>query len=118
MRRVLVADDDETMVALLTTLLQMEGYTVSTLMDKNGDPLDNIRAARPDILLLDIYLGQHSGLELVRRIRQAPDLRSLRIIMVSGLNRREECLQAGADDFLLKPYMPDELLSKIKALTP
>lgn len=118
MRRVLIADDDETMVSLLTTLLTMEGYTVASLMDKNGDPLENIRAAQPDILLLDIYLGRHSGLDLVRRIRQDPDLRSLRIIMVSGMNRREECLQAGADDFLLKPYMPDELFAKLRALTP
>ncbi|MCX7608028.1 MAG: response regulator [Anaerolineales bacterium] len=116
MTKVLVADDDETMVSLLATLLKMEGFSVTTLMDKNGHPLENIRAAQPDILILDIYLGRHSGLDLVRQIRQTEDLRSLRVIMVSGMNRREDCLAAGADDFLLKPYMPDELFAKIRAL--
>ncbi len=113
MPKVLLADDDCTMVSLLKTLLALEGYTAASLLDQKGDLLDIIRRESPDILLLDLHLGNQSGLDLVRRIRDTSDLKHIRVIMVSGLNKREECLKAGADDFLLKPYMPEELFQKM-----
>ncbi len=85
-----------------------------TLLDKPGDILDNIREARPDILLLDVYLGDRNGVDLVHEIRQEADLHNIRIIMVSGLDKTEECLAAGADKFLLKPYMPNELFELLR----
>jgi DNA-binding response OmpR family regulator len=109
MVKVLLADDDFTMVALLKTLLGMEGYQVATLLDKKGDILSNIRREKPDALLIDIYLGDRNGMDVVRQIRKTPDMKDLRIIMVSGTDKTEECLAAGANDFLLKPYMPEEL---------
>ena len=109
MAKVLLADDDFTMVALLKTLLGMEGYQVATLLDKTGDMLDNIRRAKPDILLIDIYLGDRNGMDVVRQIRENPDMKDLKIIMVSGIDKTEKCLAAGANAFLLKPYMPEEL---------
>ena len=115
MKKVLLADDDFTMVSLLKTLLNLEGYEVVTLLDKPGEILDNIRAARPDILLLDLYLGDRNGMEIVRQIRKDPGLNSIRIVMVSGLDKTEECLAAGADEFLLKPYMPNELFEILRA---
>ena len=115
MVKVLMADDDPTMVSLLKTLLDMDGYEVSTLMDKTGDILENIRAAKPDFLLIDIYLGDCNGMDVVRRIRQTPDLKGIKIIIASGAAKPEECLAAGADAFLLKPYMPDELLDILRA---
>lgn len=116
MAKVLLADDDFTMVSLLKTLLGMEGYQVTTLWDKKGDILDNIREEKPDILLIDIYLGDRNGIEVVRQIRQTPDLASLRVIMASGIDKTEECMAAGADSFLLKPYMPEELFTKLRGL--
>jgi CheY-like chemotaxis protein len=114
MLKVLLADDDYTMVALLKTLLGMEGYQVATLLDKTGDILENIRSANPDILLIDIFLGDRNGLDIVRQVRQMPDLNGIRIIMASGIDKTEECLAAGANDFLLKPYMPNELFEKLR----
>ena len=70
MLKVLLADDDFTMVALLKTLLEMEGYQVATLLDKTGDILDNIRQEKPDVLLIDIFLGDRNGLDVVRQIRK------------------------------------------------
>ncbi len=116
MLKVLLADDDYTMVALLKTLLGMEGYQVETLLDKPGDILENIRSAKADILLIDIFLGNKNGLDIVRQIRQMPDLNGIRIIMASGIDKTEECQAAGADDFLLKPYMPNELFDKLRSL--
>jgi CheY-like chemotaxis protein len=114
MKKVLLADDDFTMVSLLKTLLKLEGYEVMTLLDKPGEVLDNIRNAKPDILLLDLYLGDRNGIEIVRNMRQDPELKNIRIVMVSGLDKTEECLAAGADKFLLKPYMPNELFEILR----
>ena len=58
MKKILLADDDFTMVALLKTLLGMEGYQVATLLDKSGDILENIRREKPDVLLIDIFPGR------------------------------------------------------------
>ena len=115
MPKVLLADDDFTMVALLRTLLGFEGYQVATLMDKKGDILENLRRENPDILLIDIFLGDRNGLDVVRQIRTMPDLKNLRIVMASGVDMTEECLAAGANAFLLKPYMPDELFKLLKS---
>lgn len=115
MQKILLADDDDTMLMLLKTLLGLEGYQVATLMDKAGDSLDNIRQANPDVLLIDIYLGDQNGLDIVRQIRTSPDLDHLKIIMASGVDKTEECLEAGANVFLLKPYMPNELFAILRA---
>jgi CheY-like chemotaxis protein len=109
MTKVLLADDDYTMVSLLKTLLGMEGYQVATLLDKTGDLLDNIRTEKPDILLIDVFLGDRNGLDIVKDIRNTPDLKNTRIVMASGIDKTEECLAAGANAFLLKPYMPNDL---------
>lgn len=115
MIKILLADDDFTMVALLKTLLGMEGYQTASLLDKKGEILDNIRMEKPDILLLDVHLGDRNGIDLVRQMRATKDLKNVRVIMVSGIDKSEECLAAGANDFLLKPYMPEELFGKLRA---
>lgn len=99
----------------MKTLLNMEGYHVSTLLDKSGDILENIRLAKPDVLLLDIYLGDRNGLDILRQIRKLQALNRIRVIMVSGVDKREESLAAGADVFLLKPYMPNDLIGILHA---
>ncbi len=115
MQKILLVDDDYTMVSLLKTLLGMEGYQVFTLLDKSGDVLENIRAIMPDILLIDIFLGDKNGLDIVRQVRKAPDLNKVRIIMASGIDKTDECMAVGADEFLLKPYMPNELFDLLRA---
>ena len=114
MIKVLLADDDFTMVALLKTLLGMEGYHVATLLDKTGNILDNIKKEKPDVLLIDIFLGNRNGLDVVRQIRETPEIKDLKIIMVSGIDKTKECLAAGANAFLLKPYMPEDLFTLLR----
>jgi len=115
MTKILLADDDATMISLLKTLLGMEGYEVGTLLDKEGEILDIIRSEKPDALLIDVYLGSRNGLDLVRVIRGSQDLKGIKIVMVSGEDKRHECLAAGADAFLLKPYMPDDLFRELRS---
>ena len=115
MQRVLLADDDRTMVSLLETLLGMEGYEVINLLDMDGDMINNIQSSNPDILIVDIYLGNKNGLDIVRKIRSIPELKKVRIIMVSGIDKTDECIAAGANKFLQKPYMPNELFDILRA---
>lgn len=117
MPKVLLADDDFNMVSLLNTILKMEGYQVSTLMDQVGDPLENIRLDQPDVLIMDLCLGNCDGLDILGRIRAADDLKDLKVIMVSGLDRGQDCLAAGANTFLLKPYMPEDLFDALRTCT-
>lgn len=112
-KKVLLAEDDHTMVALLKTLLKMEGFEVSAV-DADADVVAEIRQAKPEILFLDVHLGRQSGINIVESIRKKPDFNSLRVIMTSGLDMREECLRHGADYFILKPFMPDELISLMR----
>ena len=113
MRRILLAEDDKTMVSLLKTLLKMEGFEVIAL-DVNVDVPTVVQSEKPDVLLMDVHLGQQSGMDIVQAIRKDSTLADVRIVMTSGLNMKEECLQRGANYFLLKPFMPDDLLKVLK----
>ncbi|HXF86018.1 MAG TPA: response regulator [Anaerolineales bacterium] len=113
MTKVLLAEDDRTMVSLLTTLLRMEGYDVATL-SADMDVLTALQHEKPEVLFMDVHLGKQNGMEIIDAIRRDPALAKVRIIMASGMNLKEECLQRGADHFILKPFMPDDLLSLLK----
>ncbi len=114
MVKVLLADDDTMMVSLLKTLLSMDGYQVDTLLDKPGDILENIRTSKPDVFLVDMFLGDLNGLDIINRMRNQPDLKAIKVIMASGIDKSKECLAAGANYFLLKPYMPEDLFKILR----
>ncbi len=116
MPKVLLAEDDFTMVSLLKKLLQMEKYEVIAL-DISADVVASVRAEKPDVLLMDVHLFDQNGLDILDSLRRAKDVRDTRVLMSSGANMREECMSRGADGFLMKPHMPDELFEQIKLLT-
>ena len=109
MPKVLLAEDDETMVGLLTTLLRMDGFQVQAL-DADEDIVAAVQRDGPEVLLLDVYLAGQNGLDVLEAIRASDGDHRVRVIMTSGLNLREESIRRGADDFLLKPFMPDDLM--------
>jgi len=113
MHRIMLAEDDLTMVTLLKTLLGMEGYEVNALT-LDEDIFDEVRKDQPDVLLLDVHLPQVSGLDVLDQLRADDETRDLKVVMTSGLNLELECKKRGADDFLLKPYMPDDLLKTLQ----
>jgi DNA-binding response OmpR family regulator len=115
MVKVMLIEDDQTMVSLLTTLLNLEGFTVKTPKSNlMNDYLHELHSERPQVALVDVYLRTGSGLDLVREIRKHPEINATKILMSSGLNLEEECMQAGADGFIQKPFMPDELVNMIR----
>jgi CheY-like chemotaxis protein len=113
MAKVLLAEDDSTMVSLLKTLLKLEGFEVLAL-DVNSDVPAVVQREKPHALFMDVHLGGQSGMEILDTIRQQKDLSDVRIVMTSGLNVKEECISRGANAFLLKPFMPDDLIRVLK----
>ena len=114
--KVLLIEDDKTMLTLLGTLLQMEGFEVLKL--ERDDELDSIVDAmqqkKPDVVLLDVNLRQLNGFDLLKSMRQNTELQHTRVIMSSGIDFSERCKREGANDFILKPYMPEDLIEKIR----
>jgi DNA-binding response OmpR family regulator len=113
MEKIMVAEDDQTMVNLLTTLLKMDGFEVVAL-DADEDIPAAVERDCPDILLLDVHLSNQNGIEVLDILRSKDIGCGTRVVMISGLNVKEECLRHGADDFLLKPFMPDDLIKILR----
>ncbi len=114
--KILLVEDDATMLGVLRTLLEIEGFQVSLAKAKDQleEVVHSIHDNQPDVILLDVHLRELSGYDVVQRVRQDRSIAKTRVIMTSGMDVKERCIAAGADDFLLKPYMPDELIKKIR----
>jgi two-component system alkaline phosphatase synthesis response regulator PhoP len=114
MPNILVVDDEPTIVSLLTSYLQAEGYEHHTAAD-GPSGLKAARAFKPDVIILDIMLPGFDGLELLSRLRRESDVY---VILLTA--RTEEMdkivgLSVGADDYVTKPFSPRELMARIKA---
>ena len=115
MHKLVLVEDDATMLSLLQTLLQMEGFQVVVPdVETLGGILGVFRREKPALILMDVHLKEVNGFELLEHIRQDPELHDTLVIMSSGMDFTAKCLEAGADDFILKPYMPDELINLIR----
>jgi two-component system OmpR family response regulator len=114
----MVIEDDTTMLSLLVSLLEIEGFEVVQANHRQtiDAVLGEIKAEQPDVLLLDIQLSNFSGFDLLRSLRQGNQDRKTKVLVSSGRDLSHECLQEGADSFLMKPYMPDELIGQIYSL--
>lgn len=113
MAKILLAEDDVTMVSLLKTLLKMEGFEVSALKTGVNVPAA-VQLEEPDILFLDVHFGNQNGVDIIKSIRKNNKFPNLRVVMTSGMNMQEECMHAGANAFLLKPFSPDDLIRLMK----
>lgn len=115
MSKIILVEDDPTMLSLLQTLLEMEGYQVIKIKNEiQQDILSVMQQERPELALIDVHLRQLNGFDLLQGIRKDEYLKDTRILMSSGMDLRNECLQKGADGFILKPYMPDDLIHAIQ----
>lgn len=112
----MIADDEAAIRESLERVLQVEGYDTSTVV--NGlAVLDGIDGTAPDLLILDVMMPRLGGLETCRRLRAAG--RDLPVLMLTARDQvadRVEGLDAGADDYLPKPFATEELLARVRAL--
>jgi two-component system response regulator MprA len=114
--RVLVVEDDERLAASIRRALAYDGHRVRVAGD-GGAGLAAIRDERPDVVVLDVMLPGVDGLEICRRVRAAGD--DVAILLVTARDAvpdRVGGLDAGADDYLVKPFAHDELLARVRAL--
>ena len=111
--KMLLVEDDVTMVSLLTTLLKMEGFNVVALKPDDDIPAAVFRE-KPNVLMLDVHLSSKNGLDILDAIRHSAGTADTRVVMSSGADVKEECMRRGANGFLMKPYMPDDLIMLLK----
>ena len=113
--RVLVVEDDEEIAQVLQRSLRLEGYEVRVAGD-GETALDQSAAFNPDLVILDLGLPKLDGMEVARRLRSADDVPILMLTARDALEARVEGLDAGADDYLVKPFERQELLARLRAL--
>jgi two-component system response regulator MprA len=114
--RILVVDDDLAVCRSIDRALRLEGYEVDTV-SSGGEALEAVASTSPDALVLDLQLPDIDGLAVCRRIREAGD--DTPILMLTarhGIDDRVQGLDAGADDYLVKPFALEELLARLRAL--
>ena len=116
MTKVMLVEDDASMMYLLKTLLDLEGYEVVSL-DIADDVIGKARSENPDVLMMDVHLAGKNGVDVLTQLRTHDDLMNIFVIMSSGMNVEYECRDAGANAFLLKPFMPDDLIAVIRRST-
>jgi DNA-binding response OmpR family regulator len=113
--RVLVVEDDDDIAQVLQRSLRMEGYDVRLAGD-GVTALDQAHAFLPDLVILDLGLPRLDGMDVARELRGRDDVPILMLTARDALEARVEGLDAGADDYLVKPFERQELLARLRAL--
>ena len=114
-KRILIADDDEGIVDAVTMILQVMGYDVDFTYD-GGAVLDAVKT-KPDLILLDIWMSGHDGRDICKQLKSDPDFKEIPILMISASRDiKQSALDAGANDFMEKPFEMDSLLNKVTHL--
>jgi phosphate regulon transcriptional regulator PhoB len=116
--RVLIVEDEPDIRELLAFHLERDGFHV-TKARSGGDALRHIKGGVPDLVLLDLMLPEVDGLEVCRRIRQDPRTASLPIVMLTAKGEEVDRilgLELGADDYIVKPFSPKEVVARVRAV--
>jgi len=110
--KILIIDDDPMTCSLLETILQLENYQAASATSF-GNILTLLDKEQPHILILDFHLGARETLDQVPLIRANSAWQHLPVVMTSAIDRRQDCLAAGATEFMLKPFDWQEMTRKI-----
>ena len=118
MTTVLVAEDDEDILLLVTTRLKRDGYDVVTART-GAEALELMRERRPDVAVLDIGMPPPDGIEVVRQVRADAELRHIRLILLTAKAQESDVrrgVEAGADAYVTKPFSPGDLSARVRDL--
>jgi DNA-binding response OmpR family regulator len=115
---VLAADDDEDILELIAFRLEHSGYTVLQARD-GEEALDLARTSRPDLAVLDVMMPKIDGFEVTRRLREDDSTARMPIILLTARTQEADVqrgFDAGADDYIRKPFSPQELGARVQAI--
>lgn len=114
MKKVLIVDDDEGILEATRVAVELAGFQVTTVSDPNK-VLALVKKHKPNIILLDLLLSGKDGKEVLEELHANSSTRHIPVIMLSAHpSAKESAHEAGADDFIPKPYDIDELIARIK----
>jgi len=114
MTKILVIDDEPSIINIVTAYLKPEGYEVYTATDGNAG-LKSARAFKPDLIILDLMLPGMDGIELLSRLRRESDVYVIMLTARTDETDKIVGLSVGADDYMTKPFSPRELVARVKA---
>ncbi len=117
-KKILVVDDEPNVVRTLTFVLKKEGYDVSSAV--NGEEaIAKVRESKPSLMFLDIMMPKKDGYEVCRELKNDLNLRDIHIVMLSAKGQeadKEMALNAGANEFMTKPFSPIGVIGRVKEL--
>jgi len=117
-RKVLIADDEPNIVTSIEYLMTRSGYEVAVA--RNGEEaLALVESFRPDLVLLDVMMPRRSGYDVCQQMRERPEWRHIKVVMLSAKGREAEVskgLSLGADAYLTKPFSNRDLIAKVAGL--
>ncbi len=116
--RILIVDDEQDILELMSYNLEKEGYTVTGVASGEA-ALSAAQRFRPDLIVLDLMLPGLDGLEVCRRLKRNEEIRSVPVLMVTAKSEDSDIvtgLEVGADDYLTKPFSPRVLVARVRAL--
>lgn len=115
-KKILIVDDEKDLVSLVSLHMKMAGYDVLSAAD-GEKALEIAEDEKPDLIILDLMLPKVAGWEVCKRLRQDPGIKNVPVIMLTARAEIEDKLkgfEAGADDYVTKPFSPRELVSRVK----
>lgn len=118
-QRILMVEDEEDIAFLIRFMLERHGFVVEYAADGRQALEKLANTSPPDLTLMDIMLPYHDGLELIERLRAQPGWERVPVLMLTAKAREGDIVRAlelGADDYVTKPFQPEELLARIRRL--
>lgn len=116
--KILICDDDPLLLELMEFRLQAKGYKVVKAVD-GAQALSLVGVEQPDIVVLDAMMPKSDGFEVLARIKNDPELSAIPVVMLTARKGEKDivsALEKGADDYLVKPFIPEELLARLARL--
>lgn len=117
-KKVLIVDDEPYILKSLAYIFKKNGFRIATAID-GYEAIDRARAFRPDVVFLDLMLPRIDGFEVCRTIKRDPALSTIHVILLTAKGQesdKEAGYEAGADDFVTKPFSPHKVLEKVREL--
>ena len=117
-KRILIVEDEESLLKLESILLSSKGYSVTGVMDGKS-ALEEIRARKPDLVVLDIMLPELDGFEVCKRIKENPETAAIPVVMLTAKKNSQDYargMQVGADAYITKPFKSAQVIELIQGL--